>query len=263
MPKPPLIVFTDLDGTLLDHHDYSWQAAAPALTRLRALGVPVIIASSKTAAEIAPLRQDIGFPDCPAIVENGAGLLPPGAHPDDTPDDYARLRAALDTLPAPLRQAFRGFGDMTDAEVAEITGLPAAAATLARRRAFSEPGLFDGDDRGLANFTRALTDAGISARRGGRFLTLSFGGTKADRMDEIAAQYDTPDTVALGDAPNDVEMLETATHGVIIANPSGQPLPPLSGEKDGRITRSEKPGPEGWNESLLKLLSSKGLSQEE
>lgn len=256
MRQPPLIVFTDLDGTLLDHHDYSWQAAAPALDQLRDLGVPVVIASSKTAAEIAPLRAEIGFADCPAIVENGAGLLPAGAAPDEAAQDYARLRQTLDTLPAPLRTAFRGFGDMTDAEVAEITGLPGPNAALARRRAFSEPGIYDGDSDA---FVTALSEKGIHARRGGRFLTLSFGGTKADRMADIAAQYGSPDTVALGDAPNDVEMLETATHGVIIANPSGQPLPPLKGEAAGRILRSEKAGPNGWNASILKLLSEKGL----
>ena len=257
MRQPPLIVFTDLDGTLLDHHDYSWQAAAPALDKLRALGVPVVIASSKTAAEIAPLRAEIGFADCPAIVENGAGLLPAGATPDDAADDYARLRAALDTLPAELRNRFRGFGDMTDQDVADITGLPLASAALARTRAFSEPGVYEGDAQA---FTKALEQKGIHARRGGRFLTLSFGGTKADQMADIAATYGTPDTIALGDAPNDVEMLQTATHGVIIANPSGQPLPELQGEAEGRIFRSEKAGPNGWNASILKLLSDYGLT---
>jgi len=263
MHRPPLIVFTDLDGTLLDHHDYSWQAAAPALDHLRALSVPVVIASSKTAAEIAPLRAEIGFADCPAIVENGAGLLPAGAAPEDAAQDYIRLRQALDHLPADLRAMFRGFGDMSDDDVAAITGLPLANATLARHRAFSEPGLFDGSDADLTAFLDALTAQGIAARRGGRFLTLSFGGTKADRMGEIAASYDNPATVALGDAPNDVEMLETADHGVIIANPSGQALPDLAGETGGRISRSEKPGPAGWNTAILRLLSQNGLTEQE
>lgn len=257
MRTPPLIVFTDLDGTLLDHHNYSWQPAAPALAHLRDLGVPVVIASSKTAAEIAPLREEIGFAHCPAIVENGAGLLPANADPDESPDAYLRLRETLDTLPADLRNKFRGFGDMTDAEVAEITSLPLANASLARQRAFSEPGLYDGDP---TDFIAALNQEGLAARRGGRFLTLSFGGTKADQMDEIACQYGNPDSVALGDAPNDVEMIETATHGVIIANTSGTPLPELTGESSGRIIRSEKAGPEGWNAAILKLLSDKGLT---
>ncbi|MCE8458362.1 HAD-IIB family hydrolase, partial [Rhodovulum sulfidophilum] len=61
MPRPALLIFTDLDGTLLDHETYSHAEAAPALTALRAAGVPVILASSKTAAEIAPLRAELGL----------------------------------------------------------------------------------------------------------------------------------------------------------------------------------------------------------
>src|SRR5690554_8055371 len=34
-----LIVFTDLDGTLLDHDSYGWRAAKPAMARLRLNGI--------------------------------------------------------------------------------------------------------------------------------------------------------------------------------------------------------------------------------
>jgi len=54
-----LLVFTDLDGTLLTHEGYSWQPAAPALERLRQLDIPLILNSSKTAAEIAALREEL------------------------------------------------------------------------------------------------------------------------------------------------------------------------------------------------------------
>mgnify|MGYP001627751581 CR=1 FL=1 len=255
MKNPAIIIFTDLDGTLLDHHDYSWSAALPALSWLRAKNIPVVLASSKTAAEIAPLRTQMRLQSCPAIVENGAGILPSNTEADDTGDQYTRLRAALDALPPALRQRFRGFGDLSNSQVADITGLPPASAKLARNRAFSEPGLFDGDSDSLNAFVTALKEQQVHARRGGRFLTLSFGGTKADRMDEIAARYGVPKMIALGDAPNDVEMLEKADHGFIIANPSGTNLPVLAGERSGRITRSEKPGPSGWNQCILGLGS--------
>ena len=64
-----------------------------------------------------------------------------------------------------------------------------------------------------------------------------------------------PPAVALGDAPNDVEMLNAADHGVIVANPHGSELPVLAGERAGRIRRSTKPGPAGWNEMILRLVS--------
>ncbi|MEM1079290.1 MAG: HAD-IIB family hydrolase [Pseudomonadota bacterium] len=259
-PPVPLLVFTDLDGTLLDHDSYSYAAAQPALDALEVIGAPLVLASSKTAAEIAPLRAALGRADCPAIVENGAGVLAPHAKPDPAAETYARLRDALAALPAELRAGFRGFGDMDDAEVARVTGLGMSEAGLARTRAFSEPGLWDGDKASEAAFIAALAPHDIQGRRGGRFLTLSFGGTKADRMAEIIDAYRPGLTLALGDAPNDVEMLETADIGIVVANPHSRPLPPLRGEAgpDGPIRRTEKIGPAGWNIAVRAVVSSLG-----
>ena len=249
-----LLVFTDLDGTLLDHDSYSWAPAGPALAALKARGVPLVLASSKTAAEIAELQAELGLAGTPAIVENGAGVFRPGAAADDD-TGYARIRAALDALKPGLRVFFRGFGDMSAFEVAHLTGLSPDAAARARARRHSEPGLWSGDPETLAAFLTALAPQGIRARRGGRFLTLSAGGTKADRMAEIAAELGATRTLALGDAPNDREMLEAADAGVVVRNDRAPPLPPLAGEADGRITRTEAAGPEGWNAAVLAWLA--------
>ncbi|MEX5727356.1 mannosyl-3-phosphoglycerate phosphatase [Rhodovulum iodosum] len=259
MPPAPLIVFTDLDGTLLDHDTYSHAEADPALARLKAAGVPVVLASSKTAAEIAPLRAELGFADVPAIVENGAGVLEGGADAPAAGGDYALLRAALDALPDDLRALFTGFGDMGAGGIAQATGLSPAAATLAARRRFSEPGLWAGSDTDRIAFLALLAEQGVTAREGGRFLTLSFGGTKAGRMDEIAARYDHPYRVALGDAPNDIEMLEAADLGIVVANPHRAPLPPLKGEAEGHVRRIDAPGPKGWNDAIERVITERGL----
>lgn len=253
--SPLLLVFSDLDGTLLDHDTYGWDAARPALQALAEMGAGVVLASSKTAPELVALRAAMGLADWPAIVENGAGLLAPRATVVQGAQPYADLRLALDGLPQDLRKAFVGFGDLDAKGIADITGLPRADAALAGQRAFSEPGLWHGDPALKQDFLSALRDQGITAREGGRFLTLSFGQTKADQMANIIASLRPRHTVALGDAPNDVEMLEAADHGVIIANPHRAPLPALKGEAQGRITRSTLPGPDGWNRALLDLIA--------
>ncbi|MBN2905081.1 MAG: HAD hydrolase family protein [Rhodobacteraceae bacterium] len=255
MPRPALLVFTDLDGTLLDHEDYSHTAADPALTRLRAARVPVILASSKTAAEIAPLRAELDLSDYPAIVENGAGILGPGEDTLPGGGRYDELRATLNGLPAGMRAQFQGFGDWSPDEIARRSGLPLAEAALAAQRRYSEPGIWSGDVAAQAEFIAALREMGVTARAGGRFLTLSFGGTKAGRMAEIAAHYPTPFIVALGDAPNDTEMLEQADLGIIIANPHHPPLPPLMGEDKGHILRTDIPGPKGWNTAMEQVIT--------
>ena len=254
MATPPALVFSDLDGTLLDHHSYGHAPAAPALAALRARGIPLILASSKTAAEIAVLHAELGLGTAPAIVENGAGLWQPGEGSSQDASDYRRIRAALQALPAALRRPFTGFGDLGEKGIAMATGLPPEAARAAARRQHSEPGLWTGDDAGLLAFAAALAPQGITARRGGRFLTLSLGGTKAQMMAQVARRYGAPLTVALGDAPNDAEMIEAADLGVIVRNDHGTPLPPLDGEASGRVLRTALPGPAGWNAAILDFL---------
>ncbi|QCO54782.1 HAD-IIB family hydrolase [Pseudorhodobacter turbinis] len=249
-----LMVFTDLDGTLIDHDTYRWDAAQEALSALGSAAAGVVLASSKTAAEVGALRAELGLQQWPAIVENGAGVLPP--HVCDTPDNapYIALRRALDKAPEALRHLFRGFGDATTAEVAEMTGLPLRDARLAKQRAFSEPGQWSGTDTQKAEFLIYLQNNDVTAQQGGRFLTLSFGGNKADQMRKIIAAYQPQHTIALGDAPNDVQMLKTAEFGVVIANPHRPPLPPLKGEATGHIIRTKAAGPSGWNAAILDLL---------
>ena len=249
-----LVVFTDLDGTLLDHDSYSFAPAKPALARLAARGTPVVLTSSKTAAEIARIHRQIGLGDAPAIVENGAGIVDPADLPEGADSDYRHIRSVLGDLRPGPADGFRGFGDMTPAEITERTGLPPQEADLARQRCHSEPGLWSGDAAGLQAFLAALAERGIAARRGGRFLTLSLGRTKADAMRDCAKRLGATVTIALGDAPNDTEMLEAADFGVIVRNDHAPPLPALRGETDGRIRRTQDPGPAGWNAAILDIL---------
>lgn len=254
-----LLVFTDLDGTLIDHDTYQWTAAQPALNRLAKLSCGVILASSKTAAEVGALRAALDLEAWPAIVENGAGMLPP--HITELPDtfQYTAIRSALVTLPPPLRGLFRGFGDLMPLAVSKMTGLSPEASVLAKNRAFSEPGQWLGTDLQKQDFLAHLAAQGITAQQGGRFLTLSFGRNKADQMRVIMDTYRPAHTIALGDAPNDIEMLQTAEFGVIVANPHRPPLAPLAGEGEGRISRTIEAGPIGWNGAILDLIKQLGL----
>ena len=256
MTEISAIVFTDLDGTLLDHHSYDYSPALPALESLAQHAIPVILASSKTAAEIAPLRAELGLSQHPAIVENGAGLLPAGAASLADNSDYQKLRAALDAVPEALRRLYTGFGDMTARQVADHTGLPLPQARLAKTRLYSEPGIWAGTPTQQAAFESSLTAQGISHRFGGRYLTLSFGRTKADQMEAIRAQYGARTVIALGDAPNDLEMLAAADHPILITNPQAKPLPGLTSDLSARLIRSTRTGPAGWNETLNALLPS-------
>ena len=255
-----LIVFTDLDGTLLDHDTYQYREAQLTLERLRRFGIPLILASSKTAAEMVPLQAELGSGTYPMICENGSGILGPGGGPSDTAQ-YDELRRILDFVPQDLRVSFEGFGDMSVARLAKVTGLPHDNAVQAAARQFSEPGLWSGTDAERDAFLSVLRTHGISARMGGRFLTLSFGATKADQMQNIADQLDRETIIALGDAPNDTEMLAAADYAIVLPNAGGHPVDVPAGLSGPVVINAAHPGPKGWHDALGRLLTQLGVTE--
>jgi mannosyl-3-phosphoglycerate phosphatase len=74
------IVFTDLDGKLLDHDTYSFEAAMPALAHLRRLQARVVLLSSKTLQEVLFWRTKI-ISNHPFAVENGGAVFASDGNP--------------------------------------------------------------------------------------------------------------------------------------------------------------------------------------
>ncbi len=268
-PGLPLLVFTDLDGTLLDHHSYSFAAALPALERLRKTRVPVIPVTSKTLAELAPLMQELDNPH-PCIAENGGLIaLPPGYFEslDGYPleegyrviklsSDYETLLQTARRLRTEQQYQFRGFSDMSDAEVAACTGLSADQGRRARRRLCSEPLLWLDTAAAFGQFRQALQATGLQLVQGGRFWHLMGSHDKASAIQQLCEQYRRAGlqhfrTVALGDSPNDIAMLAAVDIPIVIRRPDGSCL---SLERQTPASCSELPGPAGWNQTMLQLL---------
>ena len=67
-----LWIVSDVDGTLMDH-SYDLTPAKETIKYLQKLSIPVILCTSKTAAEVKVIRKDLNLSD-PYIVENGAAI---------------------------------------------------------------------------------------------------------------------------------------------------------------------------------------------
>ncbi|MBI4746103.1 MAG: HAD-IIB family hydrolase [Deltaproteobacteria bacterium] len=71
-----IIIFTDLDATLLHPKTYSFDEARPALKQIREKGIPLVLCSSKTRAEIEVYRKRLDN-EHPFVSENGGGIFIP------------------------------------------------------------------------------------------------------------------------------------------------------------------------------------------
>jgi mannosyl-3-phosphoglycerate phosphatase len=251
----PWLVFTDLDGTLLDHDSYDWSPARPALDRLHNAGVPVIAVTSKTLAELAPLAAPLGL-DAWRIAENGAVIAAPEGPPRLTPPGHAGIRDFLAACRREHGWRFQGFTDLSVAEVAAATGLSSAAAALAKQRLASEPIRWLDSPATLQAFRDLARRHGLTTLEGGRFLHVLGDTDKGRALRTVArAIGGRRRTIALGDSANDHAMLAAADQPIIVRRKDGSHLP-LEQHPAAVLTRA--PGPTGWNQALLELLDREG-----
>lgn len=259
-----LLIFTDLDGTLLDHEDYSWAPAALALEKLRETGVPWMLNTSKTAAELTRLRRELGNPH-PYVVENGgAVILPVDSLPGQENEEvcflgrpYAEILEVLGALRLKKDYRFRSFSDLEVSGVMEVTGLDHESARQACERQCSEPLLWNEGEERLAELRRDLELHGLQLVKGGRFHHVMGKTDKGralcwlrDRFKKLSPGRSLC-TVALGDGENDRPMLAAADIAVVIRPHEGQPLW-LPGHR--RVIRPFSKGPRGWQEAMTEIL---------
>lgn len=266
---PRLLIFTDLDGSLLDRDDYSYAAARPSLARIRLAAIPLVFVTSKTRSEVEPLAAEMGF-DEPFITENGGGVFfPPRYHHLPLAGARPAGRYRLVILGRPYEEVrrfvtaaqaegfpLRGFGDLTVAEVAELADLSLQAAARARERELTEPFLL-ADEARLPELEERARRAGLAITRGGRFFHLMGAGQDKGRAVRIvhqafASQPGEPFlTVGVGDSPNDLPFLAVVDLPVVIPQPEGGrlELPELQ-----RARLAPEAGSRGWNQAVHEIL---------
>lgn len=273
-----IVVFSDLDGTLLDARDYSFDPALPALERVRERKVPVIFCTSKTVAEIELWQKKLDIHD-PYIFESGGGIFVPAA--DFTSDEIDPVssktkkmeegtRIVLGTPYEVLRQALcelrnegfavRGLGDMDAEEVSAITGLTLQQAKLAKQRHFDEPFLFrdDREPERVERLRHAIQRKGFRWSMG-RLHHITGDNDKGKAVEILQKLYrrkfGSIFTVALGDTPLDFPMLKRADLPVLVQGPDGEYV---SCTDVPNLYRVDRIGPEGWNKAVLELIAGEG-----
>jgi mannosyl-3-phosphoglycerate phosphatase len=270
---PDIIIFTDLDATLLDHVSYEWRDAEPALKLCKRLEIPVIVVSSKTRAEIDMIRRDMGLSH-PYITENGGAVyfpvggfeIPPagaervnGCWRWSLGVPYHRICEALKVIREELGWRLKGFSEMSLEEISRLTGLNPDVSRLASQREYDEPFVnMDEGEIDLDVLKSAAERRGLEVTVGGRFYHLQGNIGKGEAVARLIGWYEgfscPLTTVALGDSPNDFGMLARVDYPVLVR--SLHEYPELKREIP-RLRMTEKMGPKGWNMAVLELIGRK------
>jgi cell volume regulation protein A len=272
---PRWVVFTEMDGALLDAVTFRYDAARPALGRIEKEGVPLVICTGKTRAETEHLRRELENRD-PFIIENGGAVYIPkdyfstlavgsvtrnGYDVVEYAVPYARLREALRTIEAQVERKLTGFGDMTIDEIMRLTGLAQPDAERARQRAYDEPFVVSGSAEVtpdvLGQIREAAAQMGLTILAGERFLHLAGGTDKGRACRLLIEQFrnehgPTLKTAAFGSTPSDAAILTAVDRPFLVARPDGLPSKPFS-RLDG-LTRLVGVGPTGFAEGIDLLL---------
>ena len=274
-----LMVFTNLDDSLLDSVTYSWEPARPALDLLRALAVPIVLVSSKTRMELEQIRARLELEE-PFVIENGGAVYVPdrpadaAARPSCAPSryravefgtPYAMLRRALPDIAAEAGVEVRGFGDMAVEEIADRTGLSSETALLAKQREYDEPFVIEGSTKSTPHVLKAIKERGLRWTRGGRFFHLTGHNDKGAACGFLLDWYlrewlsglrrQDVLTIGIGDSLSDVPLLRQVDYPVLVRRPDGTYDAAV---EVPNLMYAHGAGPVGWSMAVTNVLRTIG-----
>ncbi len=265
------VVYTDLDGTLLDFSDYSYDTALPVLKILKKKNVPVVFCTAKTVSENRYYQKKTGIND-PFIVENGGAIFIPNDYFSfsfecrkagdycviELGSSYDKLRRALKEIRDETGFRIKGFGDMSVREVALDTRLSIEMAKLAKEKQYNESFIFDEAKEKEGILFRKIREKGFSVTHGGRYYNIHGKDASKGKAVRILSglferEFGKVETVGVGDSRNDISMLKAVSLPAVVKNNKG-------GWVDAVVVnlyRANGEGPKGWVEVMDKFIINK------
>lgn len=244
-----VIISSDMDGTLLGHDSYDCEAARPLISELIAADIPVILNTSKSAAEIRQWQSTLGLA-LPAIVENGSGLM----EDDRYSHKYGAAMGDLEAFLAEFPPDAINFIHCPETVAMKLTGLEGEALRAARMREFSVPLHFT-DTNAAQTFSKLARARGLQCIQGGRFFSLQGQCDKGTTLKHLVSQYQQAwqcnvTVIALGDNKNDLGML-TASDVPVIVKTAGKHAIEVD---HASAIYTDAEAPDGWVEGVTKAL---------
>ena len=265
IPNKHPIIFTDLDGTLLDHKTYSFKSAEKTLNEIKKRKIPLVFCTSKTRAEIEKYRDVLDIKD-PFISENGGAIYIPKNYFDF---DYSfdkklqnynvielgtQIKKILNIIILLKEKGYelKTFSDMTETQVSKDCGLNISDARLAKLREYDEVFTILKIEQ-EKDIIKIIKDNGYNVTSGGRYHHIMGNNDKGKAVKILTElfkrKYKKINTIGLGDGKNDLPMLKVVDSAVIVKNLAHNTL-----NVSFDVLRTKKEGSLGWSEAINKLI---------
>jgi len=265
-----LVIFTDLDGTLLDRNTYSFEPAQSALHLIRQKDIPLVLSSSKTRAEMEFYRRKLENGH-PFISENGGAIFIPKDYfsfrfPYDRETDwffvlelgifYSQIIDVLELIKKETGILIKGFSDLTEKEISSVCGLDIKEAVLAKKREYDEPFIIEGGEKEVWLVKEKIEEKGMNYAWGGRFHHILGKNDKGKAVEILKEFYENQFfsifTIGIGDSLNDLPMLSVVDRPVFLKGENSVSPEVLSPIQNFTIINGT--GPQAWNEVILNII---------
>ena len=265
MKSIQILIFTDLDGSLLDHNNFEFREIQNFILKCIKNGIKIIPNTSKTKIEIQVFIDQLGQ-NLPFIVENGAAihnlnLIHSKIKINDNSLVFSRslseiLKQFKKNIPMDFQKRCMFLKDMTSTEQMKILGLNKKYLPFALNRDYSMPLVFDGSKEIVNEFTRHLKRIGMKLHEGGRVYNICDDCSKGKAMTTLIEMLKNElkcktHTIVVGDSPNDISMLNVCDQPCVIPLPNRKNLSFL---KDQKLIRATQTAPKGWEEVVRASL---------
>ena len=252
-------VVSDVDGTLMDH-SYDLTPARETIKTLQDLSIPVILCTSKTAAEVNVIRKNLNLTD-PYIVENGAAIHGESLKKVNGKiilgEKYEVLEVILKNISEEIDFKLTPLNDISDKDATALTGLKGNSLSLMRERHWSMPFL-NPPDHLEKKIYLSCKNFDVEVFRGNRMSHLLSKNSNKGKAINALKKYSNNQNmqiIGLGDSPNDLPLLLNSDIRIVIPGIEGPNLSLLDQLKDFEFILASEPNGYGWKSEINKLLN--------
>ena len=258
--KLSVIIFTDLDGTLLHRDTFKFDEIKDYINSLISKGIIIIPNTSKTEAEIEDFNKKLDL-NLPFISENGSAIFGLDTLNKNFPNNIVLSREKEITLkifqknvPENLRSKCKLITKMEKKIQRKIFGLTDKNLKNVLNRNYSTSILFKGNSEQKKDLFKIVKNIGLSLHEGGRVINICDNVSKVKAMNRVIKMIKKIEneikTIGVGDNYNDLDMLRNSNIACLVFNDQFL-MEPIN---INNCIVSKQSAPLGWEEVVKMAL---------